>query len=391
MSKQVHSPPEALRKRGLAQSGAYIYVACPWTHVGGGMFKVADYLIQSQSAEPCIQDAVLRPLDTQGPHAAVYSLWVSMTAIARLVAGRFSGRLRGVHVNMAERLSLVRKSVIVATCRLLGVPVVLHLHAAQLPRFYRRLPFAMRWLIRWVFAQPACVVVLGEVARRFVVDELRVPADRVEVVTNGVPGPTAARRADRLGAGRQRLFFLGSDWERKGLFDLLRALAEPGFSDESVELVVAGRGDIDFAREKARQAGVESRVRFEGWADQARAATLLAQADALVLPAYDEGLPLVILESLANGVAVVCTPVGEIPSVLKDGMDVCFVPPGDIAGIAAGIRKVLGDAAFRARLEANGRLIHQQRFSMDRFFDRIALIHRRHFGVAAAPRKGGLS
>lgn len=352
------------------------------------MFKVADYLIQSQSAEPTAENAVLRPLDTRGSGSAIYSLWVSITAICRLVAGRFNGRLRGVHINMAERLSLVRKSVIVASCRLLGLPVVLHLHAAQLPRFYRRLPSPLRWVIRWVFFQPACVVVLGEGARRFVVDELRVPAARVEIVTNGVPGPTAVRRADRLGAGRQRLFFLGSDWERKGLFDLLKALGQPGFSDESVELVVAGRGDIDAAREKARQAGVESRVRFEGWADQARAATLLAEADALVLPAYDEGLPLVILESLANGVAVVCTPVGEIPSVLKDGMDVCFVPPGDIAGIAAGIRKVLGDAAFRARLEANGRLIHEQRFSMDRFFDRIARIHRRHFGVAAAPRKG---
>ena len=354
------------------------------------MFKVADYLIQSQSTEPRAEDAVLLPLDTRGSGAALSSLWVCGTAIGRLVAGRFNGRLRGVHINMAERLSLVRKRVVVATCRLLGLPVVLHLHAAQLPRFYRRLPPPLRWLVRWVFLQPSCVVVLGEGARRFVVDELRVPPERVEVVTNGVPGPTVARRPDRLGAGRQRLFFLGSDWERKGLFDLLEALGQPGFSDASVELVVAGRGDIDFAREKARRAGVESRVRFEGWADQARAATLLAQADALVLPAYDEGLPLVILESLANGVAVVCTPVGEIPSVLKDGMDVCFVAPGDIAGIAAGIRKVLGDAAFRARLEANGRLIHAQRFSMARFFDRIAQIHLRHFGVAAGPRKGEL-
>ena len=37
------------------------------------------------------------------------------------------GRLAGVHVNMAERMSLFRKGVLVVACRAVGVPVVLHL------------------------------------------------------------------------------------------------------------------------------------------------------------------------------------------------------------------------------------------------------------------------
>ena len=67
----------------------------------------------------------------------------------------------------------------------------------------------------------------------------------------------------------------------------------------------------------------------------------MAAADVLVLPSYDEGLPLVILEALAIAVAVVCTPVGEIPTALSNGVNAHFVKPGDVAGIAAGLHRTL--------------------------------------------------
>ncbi|QHI98447.1 glycosyltransferase [Xylophilus rhododendri] len=387
--------PPGIPHRALAADGAaarksarggFIYLACPWTDKGGGMFKVADYLIQAQAPRQATGAAQLRPLDTRGSRGAVFSIWVCMGALVRLVRGRGQG-LRGVHVNMAERLSLLRKSLVLIVCRMLGIPSVLHLHAAQLHHFYRRLPTALQAPLRWVFSLPACVVVLGESARGFVVDELKVAPDKVEIVINGVPRPTAARREPGPGR-RQQLLFLGSDWQRKGLFDLLPALARAGLGPAQVELVIAGHGDIEACRRKARACGVEALLRFEGWADQAKAAALLAQADALVLPSHDEGLPLVILEALANGVAVVCTPVGEIASVLTDGVDACFVTPGDIGSIADGLCRVLRDEAFRLRLERRGRQLHEQQFSIGRFFARIAQIHRRHFGVSAAPGKG---
>ena len=58
-------------------------------------------------------------------------------------------------------------------------------------------------------------------------------------------------------------------------------------------------------------------------------------ADALILPSYDEGLPLVILEALASGTPVICTPVGSIPEVLMHDETALFVPPGDQAQLAA--------------------------------------------------------
>jgi glycosyltransferase involved in cell wall biosynthesis len=365
----------------------YIYIACPWTPVGGGMFKVADYLIQSQAAQTPEHAAQLRPLDSRGAGSPASSLWVLATALAKIVWGRAVGRLAGVHVNMAERMSLFRKGAIVAVARAVGVPVVLHLHAAQLHHFYRSLPAPLQALVRWMFSLPATVVVIGPAAREFVTTELRVPLKRVEIMINGVPEATEPRRQPQAGEP-QRLLFLGNLSERKGLTDLLLALARPGFDPSRLEVVIAGGGDVEGYQAKARRLGIEAFVRFEGWCAQDKVARLLAQSDVLVLPSKDEVLPLVILEALANRVAVVCTPVGEIPSLLSDGVDACFVKPGDVDDLAAGLQKVLQQPALRETLVHNGRALYERQFSLRQFFAGVARIHRRHFGIAGQPLEG---
>lgn len=362
----------------------YIYIAVPWTPMGGGMYKVADYLIQSQSYRD--GGPVLRPLDTRGEGNAAMSLVQVARAVGQLVKARMAGKLAGVHVNMAERLDFVRESIVLLACRLLGIPTVLHLHAAQLHHSYRRFPAPLQWLVRQVFALPRAVVVLGKESAGFVTKDLRVPEDRVEIVINGVPAPTVMRRAVEVD-GVPRVLFVGNLSERKGVSDLLQALARPELSKVPFELTLAGGGDIAAYKAQAQRLRVADKVRFHGWATQEQLAQLLADTDVLVLPSYDEGLPLAILEAMANGVAVVCTPVGEIPHVLQHRHSACFVEPGDPASIARGLSQVITDGELRERLERTGQAMYQQQFSLVRFAGSIARIHERHFGLGAVPHQ----
>jgi glycosyltransferase involved in cell wall biosynthesis len=345
------------------------------------MYKVADYLIQSQATGEAAGCAQLRPLDTRGTVGAVLSLGKLATAVARIAWGRLDGGLAGVHVNMGERMSLFRKGVIVAACRAMGVPVVLHLHA-QMETFYRMLPAVPRRLARSVFLMASGVVVIGPAARRFVLDVLRVPAQRVDVVINGVPEAVVAGHRSPA-EGPRRLLFVGNLSDRKGLLDLLRALASPELDTSNLQVTLIGGGDLARYRRKAREMGLESFVRFEGWCDQAKTRELLASSDALVLPSHDEVLPLAILEALAHSVAVVTTPVGEIPALLTDGCNALFVAPRDPASLAAGLQRVLHEPGLRESLARNGRQLYEERFGLRGFFARVASVHRRHFGVAA--------
>jgi glycosyltransferase involved in cell wall biosynthesis len=367
-----------------------IFIAGPSTPKGGGMFKVADYLVQSQARpmSTITQTAELRLLDTRGDGSALSSLAVLTLALGKLLLCRLRGELVGVHVNVAERLSLFRKGVVIVASRALGVPVVLHLHAAQLHHVYPDLPRPLQALTRWVFSLPQSCVVLGQVSRQFVIEKLGVPAQRVEIINNGVPEPTETRRRSDPEAV-QRVLFVGNLSERKGVSDLLDALALSGFDRRQVKVQIAGGGDVAAYQAKANRLGLKHLVHFSGWVDQPEVARLMAAADVLVLPSYDEGLPLVILEALANGVAVVCSPVGEIDSVLTDGVDAVFVAPGDPRGLAAGLQRVLRTPVLRETLEKNGRGLYEQEFSIQRFFSEVARLHQRHFGISAQSRSSG--
>lgn len=375
---------QSLPAAATERAARFIYIAAPWAPLGGGMYKVSDYLVQSQAAQPAEDAAELRPLDSRGGKSAAWSLWVLLTALGKVLWGRITGRLVGVHVNLAERLSFVRKGAIVAFSHAVGLPVVLHLHA-QMQRFYNGLPSFGQAVVRWVFNLADVVVVIGPNARRFVTEQLRVSPERVEIVINGVPRATQPRRVkqpDRV----QRVLFLGNLSQAKGVADLVQALAQPGFERQRLEVTIAGGNPAPF-QALAQQLGVADFVKFPGWCDQAQAGALLAQTDVLVLPSYDEVLPLVILEALANGVAVVCTPVGEVPSLLTDGVDALYVKPGDVAGIAAALQRVLGDPALLERLEHNGHALYEQQFSLASFFSAVARVHRRAFGTAGTPRE----
>ena len=375
MQTEFLSPPAA-----AGRHGRYIYLAAPLTPMGGGMFRVADYLMQAQAPANDGSAATLRPLETRGGGSAVWSWAFLLAALAKILHGRITGRLAGVHVNMAERLSLVRKGVIIVVCRALGVPVLLHLHAGELHRHYQAMPATAQALVRWLFSLPASCVVLGKASSKFVTEQLKVPAHRVHIVINGVPKPMVARR-DAGAVTRQRVLFVGNLSERKGVSDLLHALAQPQFHGKALEVTFVGGGDVAAYRSLASRLGLRGWVHFEGWVNQDAVASFLASADVLVLPSHDEGLPLAVLEALAQGVAVVCTPVGEIPHVLTDGIDACFVQPGNAESIAQGLHKVLSNGGFRETLERKGRALYERQFSLTGFCASIARLHQYHFGI----------
>lgn len=353
------------------------------------MFKVADYLVQCQDLNSDLS-ATLKPLDTRGSGSALSSPLILIGALSKVLIGKINGELKGVHVNMAERLSLFRKGMLISFCKFLSIPVILHLHAAQLHHFYKSLPTPLQAITRWFFSNASHCIVLGKVSEAFVRDELQVPQEKISIVINGVPRSSAQRRSYHPSAPF-RFLFLGNLSERKGVSDLLRAFSElKKLYSGSRQLILhlAGGGDIAYYQALASQLGVTNDVVFEGWCDQAKASALQASADALVLPSYDEGLPLVILEALSSGVAVICTPVGEIPVVLTHEQNALFVEPGAIALLRAAMHRLITDNVLREALEMNGKSIYEAEFSIEKFFQNVAHIHKKHFDISASLKNG---
>jgi glycosyltransferase involved in cell wall biosynthesis len=351
-----------------------IYIASPWGAAGGGMYKVSDYLIQTHKKKKSNYE--LLGLDTRGNKTVAHSFWYLLISLVSILRGKLSGKLVGVHVNMAERLSVFRKGIIILFCKLIGVPTILHLHAAQFPIFYNSIPRFLKFLVRGLFKLPQKVIVLGATAQKFVTSDLRVKVEKVEVIPNGVPSASLPRR--KFDSSKNfEILFLGNLTERKGVTDLLKAInSKVLLGEQGFILRLAGGGNIENYKTYVSENRLDNFVQFEGWVDQQSASKLLANADVLILPSYDEGLPLVILEAMANSVAVICTPVGEIANFLKDEVNAIFVAPGDMNALCTAISRFQNDSTFREKVEQVNLVYFDRFFSLEKFYQTMQSSYR---------------
>jgi glycosyltransferase involved in cell wall biosynthesis len=345
-----------------------VFVAAPYGQAGGGMGSVSAYLASLGK----IGQFEMRPLESRGGGHVAFSPFFLAIAIAKLAKEVARGRLGILHINVAERASTYRKGILLAAGKLLAIPVLLHLHAAQIVQFYQQLPRSQQFLLRKMFQSADRCVVLGENSRRWITETIGVNPEAVTLIRNGVPGSPMQRTPH---SGSFRLLFLGNLLERKGMSDLLHVLARPAILKTDITTTFAGGGEIERYKQLAERLGIAERVTFTGWLDQNNARQAIADADALVLPSYDEVLPLVILEALATRVPVICTPVGAIPEVLIDRETALFVPPGDQPALARCIAELRGDIALQQRLVDQGYELYRRVFTMEAFTAQLETLY----------------
>jgi glycosyltransferase involved in cell wall biosynthesis len=199
---------------------------------------------------------------------------------------------------------------------------------------------------------------------------------RIEIVRNGVPPPRVLPFATQRNP--VLLVFLGNLLPRKGLADLLTALASHSLLGRKWELIVAGSGDAAAMRTSAQQLGLDGRVRFSGWLDRPETLALLARAFMLILPSYHEGLPLVLLEAASIGCPVVATLVGAVPEVFADGETALLVAPGDTVALAGAITRLMDNPELHATLARNARQLFQTDLTISVFRNRLAGIYHRY-------------
>ncbi len=187
------------------------------------------------------------------------------------------------------------------------------------------------------------------------VDELRemgVGHERVSVVPCGVDTDLFVPAPPRPAGAVPRLLVLGRLVERKGVGDVVTALAAlPG-----VELVVAGgdaagpQTDPDVARltALARDLGCADRLRFLGPVDRAQVPAVLAACDVVVCVPWYEPFGIVPLEAMACGRPVVGSDVGGLKDTVVPGVTGERVPPHRPDELTRVLAELLADPDRRA-------------------------------------------
>jgi glycosyltransferase involved in cell wall biosynthesis len=177
-------------------------------------------------------------------------------------------------------------------------------------------------------------------------------------------------------AAPPRILYAGNLVPSKGVDILLQAAAELRHLGVEFQLKILGEGPAERSlRSLVTRLGLGSRVTWARFVPQAEMPDEYGASTVTVLPSRGraEGLGLTLVEALLAGSAVIGTPAGGIPEVVRPEETGLLARDGDVTDLARQLHRLLNDAALRDRLVTAGREHVIRSFSSDaavgRFLD----------------------
>lgn len=264
-------------------------------------------------------------------------------------------------------------------------PTVVTVHDLAFMIYPEQYPAAKRHYLRLMTSlsvrRASRVIAVSEATARDVEQYLRVPANRISAIPNGVdpsmaPVDDPRRQAElrnRYQLPERWLLFVGTLQPRKNLIGLLRALASVAGEIDLPLVVAGGKGwmysDV-FAEVKTL--GISNRVLFVDYVAPQELALWYSAATAFVYPSLYEGFGLPVLEAMACGTPVLTSSVSSLPEVAGDAA--IRVDPTNSEQIGAGLVKIVTDAPLREELRRRG-LEQAARFSWEETARRTAAVY----------------
>ncbi len=206
------------------------------------------------------------------------------------------------------------------------------------------------------------LIALSQAGAEHVVEHLRVPRERIDVValapgTSDLATPTpAAQLRARLGLGEGAVVLgVSAKKVHKNLRRLIEAMVAVVERRSDAVLVLPGNPTPHERelRELAARLGIAANVVFPAYVDDADLEGLYALAGCFVFASINEGFGIPILEAMRRGVPVACSRASALPEVAGDAAR--YFDPYSVDDIAGALIELLGDRGLAERLVARGR------------------------------------
>lgn len=268
--------------------------------------------------------------------------------------------------------ALFRDTILIVIVRAIGIPLLLHIHTQGVRLRYEKSAF-YRFIYRILFRQ-VDVIQLSDMLYEDI--SMVVPRARVHVIPNALPQDNSSVNRFEVTEGAvPRILFLSNYMEAKGPLDLLDA-SELLFA-RGIPHSITFVGASSDARVESKLRSVArlypDRIRVLGPAYGASKRELFEESDILAFPSWSECQPLVVLEAMAAGLAIVGTAVGSIPDMLKYECGL-VVPARSPGHLADALEIVCKSKSLRSNLGTAARARYEQDFSLRKFEDNISTL-----------------
>lgn len=308
----------------------------------------------------------------------------AITQHARFIVRLCCFRPQIVHVHTSQGLSWLKDTLYIIVSKMCRCRVVLHVHAADFSELYTGHGHFWRRYTRCTMNLADEVIAVSDEWKQLL--RQVVPNQKISTFRNCVDAGAFPSWESRPAPRRPVAVFLGMVGDRKGVFDLVDAMGHVKAQRCPLELRIAGdearRGDLDRVRTRIADLGLEHHCRLLGVVSGRRKTRLLREATLLVLPSYQEGLPLAVIEGMASALPILSTAVGGIPEVVKEGWNGFLVSPGDVEALSRNLRRLAKNPALCKALGRRGRKLVKEELDVKRYVQRLTNLYESLFRPA---------
>lgn len=273
--------------------------------------------------------------------------------------------------------------------RVFGAKVVIHMRAGHFMHNYERLSTIEKTIIK-----AACSLVsLAFVQANCLKNQFKglISENRIATVYNAID-VSLHQNPDPLEYSTCTVLFLGHLTYAKGYCDILKIIPAIAEKYPDIRFSFAGTKikdernvfhnqingqpihfeDPDECHDIFIKGKYDRNYEYLGIISGKEKLDRIKNCTVFVLPSYSEGFSMAILEALTLGKPIVCTPVGAMGEIIKDGVNGFLVAPGDLEGLKQAIERILGDSVLRNRMALSNLEYAKASFSKEVITSQIA-------------------
>ena len=229
------------------------------------------------------------------------------------------------------------------------------------PLTYKIKQFGYKKVFSHAVRKSEKIIVPSEFVKKQLADEWKIDGGKVIVTHEGVDEkiieikqkqkkPLQLKLLEKLNIKKPYLFYLGNAHPHKNIESLINAFKKLKEKNPQLNLVLAG-GDHYFWK-RIKSENKDEGIIYPGYVTDESLVTLYSNAEAFVMPSFEEGFGIPVLESFAINCPVICSDIGALKEVGGDGA--YYFNPKNTDDMTEKINAVLNNESLKKKLIENG-------------------------------------
>lgn len=338
--------------------------------VKGGMTTVVKAFLKNN-----FKDVNIKYIPTHIEKNIILKIIFFSKSIIKTIIALIFGKVDIVHIHLSERGSFFRKYIIFYLSKIFKKKIIVHMHGAEFKEFFYNSSRFIKNMIIKLMKKSSKVIVLGKSWDEFV-KQIDISIE-TKIIRNSVryPNEVVVYETEDI-----RILFLAVLTERKGIFDLIKAaeilLASKNMESYNIKFIIGGSGKEEIkAKEEVNKRGMDKYFEFKGWVNDNEKIELLKTSQIFVLPSYNEGLPVAILEAMSYGLPIISTNVGSIEDAVIDNYNGYIIKPGDICELKNSMEKCIVLKELWNKFSQNSKGLIREYYNELNYFDEMQQIY----------------